>query len=105
MLYILYVSITEDDYNFKIKDKVIFLITFLLVLGMTSGILYLAFTPVGATYISGYQTRYILPILPLMLFCLSNDMLKNFQKTNRNMNIALIIGLFLSIGIFQLMIG
>ena len=104
MLYILFISITEDDYNLKIKDKIICIISFLLVYGMTSGILYLVFTPVGALYVAGYQARYIFPILPLLLVCISNKNIKIVKAINRNMNSALGIGAFLFIGIIQLIL-
>lgn len=105
MLFILYVAITEDDYNFKIKDKIILVLTFLLVYGMTSMILYLSFTPVGALHIAGYQTRYIFPVLSLLLCCISNDKIKCDKSPNRNMNIAIGTAIFLVIGISQLIIN
>lgn len=101
LLFILYVSLTEDDYHFKIKDKVIMILSFLLVYGMTSMVLYLTFTEVGSLSIGGYQTRYILPILPLILFCLSNKNIMIKNKQNRNFNIATISGIFIMLGLMQ----
>lgn len=102
MLFVLYIALTEDDHNFKIKDKVILILTFLAVYGMTSAILYLSFTPVGVLYVSGYQTRYIFPILPLLLSCISNNKVKCIKSENRNMNISIGTGIFLIIGLLQL---
>lgn len=104
MFFILYIAITEDDYNFKLKDKSILILTFSLIYGMTSVILYLAFTPVGALYVAGYQTRYIFPIIPLLLSCISSSKIKSTKSDNKNMNLALVTGLFLTIGIIQLIL-
>lgn len=104
MFFILYIAITEDDYNFKLKDKSILILTFSLIYGMTSVILYLAFTPVGSLYVAGYQTRYIFPILPLLLSCISSSKIKSTKSDNKNMNLALVTGLFLTIGIIQLIL-
>lgn len=104
MLFILYVSLTEDDHNFKIKDKIILILAFLLAFGFSSAVLYLTFTPVGALYVAGYQARYIFPIIPLILSCISNNKVKYIKSENRNMNIAAISGLFLVIGLLQLII-
>ena len=103
MLFVIfYISLTEDDYNFKIKDKIILILSFLLPYGMTSAILYLSFTPVGDLHILGYQARYIFPILPLLLACISTDKIKCQKSEDRNMKIALVSCLFLVIGLFQL---
>lgn len=104
MLFILYVSITEDDFNFKKKDKIILSLAFLLGYGMTSAILYLSFTAVGSLYIAGYQARYLFPILPLLLCCISNNKVKYNKSENKNMNIASGTGIFLVIGLMQLII-
>lgn len=101
MLFILYVALTEDDYNFKISNKVIMILTFLFVYGMTSLVLYLSFSPVGSLNIGGYQTRYIIPILPLLLFCLSSNNIIVKNKENRNFNITIISGIFVMLGIMQ----
>jgi len=80
-VFILYVAITDDSKSFKVKDKIIMLITFLLVFASTSLILYLTFTEVGGSTVSGYQTRYIVPILPLLLMVI-NKKKENKEKEN-----------------------
>ncbi len=101
MIFILYVALIEDDYNFKISDKIIMITSFLLTFFMTSMILYLVFSEVKSLSISGYQTRYILPILPLLLFCISNNKVKSVRSTNRNMNISIVSAAFIIISIAQ----
>ncbi len=101
MLYILYVAVTEDDHNFKIKDRIIMIVAFLLVFAMTSAVLYLQFTYVGAESIAGYQTRYLVPILPLVLFTLSSSKFETRKRLNRTMNIAITSGVFIFISIIQ----
>jgi len=103
-LYILYVSLTEDDINFKIKDKIILFLAFFLCYGMTSVVLYLTFTGVGEYHVAGYQARYLFPILPPLLCCISNYRVKCYKSKNRNKNIAICSAMFLVIGIIQLII-
>lgn len=104
MLFILYVALTESEHHFKTKEKIIMLISFLMVWGMTSMALYLSFTQVGALYVAGYQTRYIMPVLPLVLVCISNSKVEGKQTQNRNLNIAIITSIFLVIGIAKLIV-
>ena len=105
MLFVLYVALTEDDFNFKAKQKIILLASFFLVYAMTSAILYLTFTAVGKLHIAGYQTRYLFPILPILLSCLSGDYLKTSSCKNRTLNITICSGIFLGIGLIQVMLG
>jgi len=104
MIFILYVSLTETDYIFKIRDKIFMITVFLMVWAMTSLALYLSFTQVGALSVAGYQTRYIVPILPLVLFGIANNKVLSDKKENRTMNIAIISAIFIGIGIAQLII-
>ena len=104
MLFILYVSVTEDEYNFKLREKSILIIAFLLAFGMSSAILYLTFTPVGVLYIAGYQGRYIFPLLPILLSCLSSNRLKYSKTEERNRNVAIGSGIFLITGLMQLIV-
>lgn len=71
-IFILYVAITDYSKKFTFKEKIVPIMTFLLVFASTSLILYLTFTAVGETRVSGYQTRYIVPILPLLLMLINN---------------------------------
>lgn len=102
LFFIIFVALTEDDYNFKVKDKIILILAFLLPYGMTSAVLYLTFTPVRNLYILGYQARYIFPILPLVLSCISNNKIKCQKSENRNIKIAMISSAFLVIGLVLL---
>ena len=101
MLFVLYVAILDDSHNFKVKDKIILLLTFIIVWGITSVPLYITITEVGSLHIAGYQTRYIIPILPLALMCVSSERLKSKENKNRNMNIAITSGIFVFIGVLQ----
>lgn len=104
MLFILYVAILDDTHNFKLKDKIILILSFIMVWGITSAPLYITITEVGSLHIGGYQARYIMPILPLMLMCISSERLKSKENKNRNMNIAITSGVFVLIGLLQAII-
>lgn len=99
MLFLFYVALTEDDYNFKIKDKTIMIASFFLTFFMTSMVLYLSFTEVGKLSVDGYQARYIFPILSLLLFSISNHKVKSVDTTNRNMNISIVNSAFIMVSI------
>lgn len=105
MLFVLYVALTEEDHNFKIKEKIILLLAFFLGYGMTSAIMYLSFTAVGELHIAGYQPRYLFPILPLLLCCLSGNYIKTNSCKNRTLNINICSGIFLGIGLIQVILG
>jgi len=99
MIFILYVAITDSSHNFKIKNKVLFVLGSLLSLIMTSVILYLGFTPVGAENVEGYQTRYIIPFLPLLLMCISSKNMKYEESEDRKLVINCISGFIIFIAL------
>lgn len=103
-IFILYVAITDYSKKFKLKEKIVPIITFLLVFASTSLILYLTFTEVGGSRVSGYQTRYIVPILPLLLMLMNNreDKEDNEEKIDF---IPIINTLFIIIDIVCLISG
>lgn len=80
LLFYFYVAVRDDSINFKTKDKIILFITFLGIYGVTSLALYLTFTPVGSEIILGYPSRYIFPIVSLLLISVSNNKLKTENK-------------------------
>ena len=99
MIYLLFVALIDTSKNFKMKDKIIFILGFLITFAATSAILYLVYTPVGENKINGYQTRYILPILPLILMTISNQWVQVKKTENLPMMISCVSGIFLMIGI------
>ena len=104
MIFILYISLTEDDYHFKVKDRVIMATAFMLTFIMTSLVLYISYTPVGSLSIAGYQPRYLLPMLSLLLFSVSTKKVKSVKSVNRNMNICIACAAFIIIGLAQTII-
>lgn len=100
LIYYLIVSLKDDSINFGKKEKAIILITFFGIYGMTSAILYLTFSPIGADYLAGYASRYLFPIILLVLICVSNDKLKNNDSNeNEIMKIDFINSLFLLVSL------
>lgn len=95
LIFLLYVGISENDFKFKIKEKVIIVLSFLGVFATGSLVLYLSFTPVGHDMIQGYQTRYIFPVLPLILMIVNNNNQDNSKRKKEN--IAIITTLFMII--------
>ena len=100
-LFVLYTSLTEDDNNFNIKEKIIMIAAFMCVYMITSLVLYLSFTQLWALHIAGYQTRYILPVLPLLLISIPNNRVKCINNANRNLIISMMSAAFIFIGIAQ----
>ena len=97
-------SINDDSKIFKIKEKIIFIISFLVVYFVTSLALYIGFTQVGAENIAGYQTRYIIPILPLLLMCCSNNTIKVKIKGNEKILVSIILGIIIMVDIIGLIV-
>lgn len=99
LIYYFYVAFKDDSKNFSLKEKIIILTTFVLTFGFTSGILFVACAPVGVNYVVGYQTRYIFPIVALIMICLSNKNLKNENNEEDVMKISIMQIAFIMIGV------
>ncbi len=99
MIFILYVCITDSSEKIKKRTRIVSFVTFIAVFLSTSLMLYLAFTPVGQVYISGYQPRYIVPIIPMILMLINNQKCigKNVEKyeNEKDMTVMLYNGLFI----------
>lgn len=87
------VSVNDESKKFNLKDKIIFLTTFFIVYAMTSIALYIGFSAKGGKFIEGYQTRYIIPILPLVLMCMNNKLIKIQINCNEKLLIAIAWGI------------
>lgn len=100
IIYYFYVAIKDSSINFKIKNKIIFFVIFLLIYGITSMALYLTFTPVGYNTITGYQARYLFPIISLVLISVSNkNLINNESKESEIMKLVFISNLFIIISV------
>ena len=101
-IFMILVSLYEDE-NIKFKNKIINIITFLAVFVTTSIALYIGTSAVGSLKIEGYQARYILPILPLVLISLKNQYIKvSIDKIDEKIIIPLIWSIFTIIDIVGL---
>lgn len=103
-IYYFYVAFKDDSKNFNLKEKIIMLLAFGLTFGFTSGILYVSCTPVGAIAVGGYQTRYIFPIITLIMMLLSNKTLKNQDDENFVMKITSAQIVFIALGLLGAML-
>lgn len=99
LIFVLYVSVTDNSKTFNLKEKILFILAFFITYGVTSLILYITFTPVGRDQILGYQTRYIFPILPLLLMCISNNNIYLKNNINRELQITYISTFFIIISV------
>lgn len=100
LIYYIMIALKDDSINFGKKEKTIILITFLGIYGMTSAVLYLTFTPIGSEVLTGYSSRYLFPIILLVLICVSNDKLKNNDnKENEIIKINFINNLFIIVSL------
>lgn len=94
LAYLFYVAILEDGKHFNKKEKFILILAFFLTYAFTSGILYVACSPIGANYVMGYQLRYIFPILGLLLATFSNKNIKLVSEENHVLKMSNIPILF-----------
>lgn len=102
VLYILYTALMDDSHTFKTKDKIIMFLAFLATFFVTTFVLYLVYTKVGSKTINGYQMRYIIPTLPLILSAINSKRVKKIQETTPYSKSALISG---SIILVSLLLG
>lgn len=75
----LYTVTNDGTYNFSKKEKIIFIITFMVNFLIGTMTLYLLHTPPYTIGIYGYQVRYLVPVLPLILMCIDS---KNSNRQN-----------------------
>ena len=94
-IYYFYVAFKDDSKNFNLKEKIIMILAFALTFG---------FTPVGAIAVGGYQTRYIFPIVTLIMILLSNKTLKNQDDENFVMKVTSVQIAFIALGLLGAML-
>ena len=73
IILILFTFSINKDLRLTKFQKITFLLISIACLGATATTLYLTFTPVGANSISGFQGRYMLPVLSMLFVGLSGS--------------------------------
>lgn len=81
----LYISYTDVSIKFDRKAKIILFLAFVFTFGITTFALYWLYSPVGYDTIVGYQARYIIPFIPLLLAILnSGNKVKDEKMLDKN---------------------
>ena len=91
-IFILYIAITDNTYTFNKKEKTITSLSFWITFFITTFILYLSYTEVGKLTISGYQPRYLIPVLPLLLMNINSKKIVNKETECDYNKISMISG-------------
>jgi uncharacterized membrane protein len=111
LVLIFYSLIDKTEYNITRKQKIIAFITFSVIFVVIFAFEYITWTPVGESLIGGVQSRYFIPMAPLIFILFYNRIkkikIKNKEipfKSNGMVNLALIlfIIIFLSITVITL---
>ena len=86
-------AITENNKNIfiSVKSKFILLVCFGIIILTLATLLYLTWTPVGKSVISGLQGRYFIPIIPVFLTLFYNRKYMIPQKVIQLMTIVFLI--------------
>lgn len=94
-IFVLYTAITDSSYTFRKKEKIIMFLTFAVTFFITTLVLYLAYTQVGKLTIGGYQARYVIAIMPLILINVNTKKISQDYINEDNYNkTALCMGIF-----------
>lgn len=106
MIFVIYIAITDNSKKIKKRTTIVSILTALLVFATTSLMLYLTFTPIGQINISGYQPRYIIPLLPLVLMLINQKRYigKTTEKEEKEIDttISMITGLIIIVHVMFL---
>lgn len=100
IIFILYTAITDGSYTFKKKEKALMCLAFGATFLIGTFALYLFYTPVRVLTVLGYQDRYLIPILPLVLIGINSkkiDTKYNEEETYSKMAMSLGILTFVDI--------
>lgn len=94
-LFIFYTALMDNSYTFNKKQKNIQYISFFLTFFITTLVLYIIYTEVGKKFIDGYQARYLIPVLPLLLANINSKRVN--QSIEKEYNETALIGGFITI--------
>ena len=103
-IFVLNLLIKEDNKKTEIKDRIVFIIISLMLIGIPYLTMFLCWTKVGADVIDGLQPRYFL-VATLMLFMgLSNNIVDLKIKDKTKLYISCIVISFI-ISLFTILYG
>lgn len=98
-IFCIYTATTDGTYNFRKKEKAILTLTFMATFFIGTMALYLLHTPPYTIGIYGYQVRYLVPLLPLVLMCInsksgySENYDEFFNTTSKNIGLFMLVDL------------
>ena len=96
--------LTQDKYPLKKKQarnlSILFMAIFMISYGLQMVSLYVGFTPVGELGVAGLQTRYLFPIMLLLMIVISQIKVENKIK-----NYDKILSYMMGLGVLNLVIG
>ncbi len=98
---LLYFSANNDEAQKKdisIKKRFIFIIIFITIFGFIYGSLLVGYSSINTDIIQGLQSRYFIPLIPILLCIITNNNIKlNFRNNDLINNILLLIVFFATI--------
>lgn len=103
-LFIFYTSLMDNSHSFSKKQKIIQFLSFGATFFIITFVLYISYTEVGNIKINGFQGRYLLPVLPLLMVNISSkkviptNEIKEYNTTALIEGIITIINLIFMIG-------
>lgn len=95
-IFCVYTATNDGTHNFKKKEKIIMILAFAATFFCGTMLMYLWHTPYMALTIIGYQARYLIPILPLLLMCLyskAENQEEEYNTTAKNMVLFMVLNL------------
>ena len=101
---IFYVALTDKTMEFRKKDKILMILSNLITIVIISFIMYVSYTEVGNSRILGFQARYIIPTLPLILMCISSKKVITEEKDEIYNKKILIMGLITFLDILPMVL-
>lgn len=100
-VFCIYTAINDGTYNFNKKEKLILTLTFIANFFIGTMTLYLLHTPPYTIGINGYQARYLIAILPLVLMCIPSKNINNDNQEEIYNPVAKNIGLFMLVDLIS----
>ena len=93
------ISATFESYKIKFQDRILLGTICIIFITLTILLYFLTFSPLDADIIIGVQGRYFIPLYPIFIPILQNNLIKNFSAISINI-IKLIVLTIITINLF-----